>query len=96
MGISMKKIGRVAGVTAALTVVGTSAAMAQDLSPVTNFFTTVGDALTGTLGRAIGLVALAGVGIAFMTGRMNWMLAGSVLIGLAILYGAATLLAGYS
>ena len=96
MGIQLKKAGRIAGLATVLTVAGTSAAMAQDLSPVTNFFTTLGEALTGTLGRAIGLVALAGVGLAFATGRMNWMFAGSVLIGLAILFGAATLLSGYS
>src|SRR5699024_2032780 len=47
-------------------------ALAQDLSPINNFFTTLGDALTGTTGRAIGLVALAGVGLMFLTGRMNW------------------------
>ena len=96
MGVQLKKAGRVAGLATVLTVAGTSAALAQDLSPVTNFFTTLGEALTGTLGRAIGLVALAGVGLAFATGRMNWMFAASVLIGLAILFGAATLLSGYS
>lgn len=70
-------------------------AMAQDLSPVTTFFTTIGTALTGTLGRAVGLVALCAVGFLFMTGRMNWMFAGSILIGLVILFGAATILAGF-
>ncbi|MAU95535.1 MULTISPECIES: TrbC/VirB2 family protein [Aurantimonadaceae] len=96
MGLQLNTVGRIAATAATLTVVSTGAAMAQDLSPVTNFFTTIGDALTGTLGRAIGLVALAGVGLAFATGRMNWMFAGSVLIGLSILFGAATLLSGYS
>ena len=57
MGVQLKKAGRVAGLATVLTVAGTSAALAQDLSPVTNFFTTLGEALTGTLGRAIGLVA---------------------------------------
>lgn len=72
-----------------------SPAVAQDLSPVTTFFTTIGIALTGTLGRAIGLVALAAVGILFMTGRMNWQFAASITIGLVILFGAATILAGF-
>ena len=43
-------------------------ARAQDLSPIDTFFTTLGTALTGTTGRAIGLVALAAVGIAFLFG----------------------------
>lgn len=71
-----------------------SPAAAQDLSPITNLFTTIGTALTGTLGRAAGLVALAGVGFAFLAGRMNWAVAGSILIGLVIIFGAATILAG--
>ncbi len=73
----------------------TSPAAAQDLSPVTNMLTAIGTALTGPLGRAIGLIALAGVGILFLTGRMNWMYAGSVVVGLVILFGAATILAGF-
>lgn len=70
-------------------------AAAQDLSPITTMLQAIGTALTGTLGRAAGLVALAVVGFLFMTGRMNWLYAGSVVIGLVILFGAATILAGF-
>ena len=42
-----------------------------------------------TLGRAIGLVAMAAIGILFMTGRMNWNFAASVAIGLVILFVAS-------
>ncbi|MEO0923413.1 MAG: TrbC/VirB2 family protein [Pseudomonadota bacterium] len=86
------KIGAVALGATALTI---TPAAAQDLSPITTMLTTIGTALTGPLGRAFGLVALAGVGFAFMTGRMNWPLAGSIVIGLAILFGAAAILAGF-
>lgn len=78
---------------ATLTIV--SPAVAQDLSPVTNMLTSIGTALTGPVGRALGLVALAAVGILFLTGRMNWLYAGSVIVGLVILFGAATILAGF-
>lgn len=74
--------------------VAASPALAQDLSPVNTFFTTLGTALTGTTGRAIGLVALAGVGLMFLTGRMNWGFAFSIVLGLVILFGAATILGG--
>ena len=70
-------------------------AAAQDLSPITTMLQTIGTALTGPVGRALGLVALAAVGILFLTGRMNWLYAGSVVIGLVILFGAATILAGF-
>jgi type IV secretion system protein VirB2 len=77
----------------ALTLVATPA-LAQDLSPVNTFFQTLGTALTGTTGRAIGLVALAGVGLMFLVGRMNWGFALSICLGLVILFGAATILGG--
>ena len=70
-------------------------AAAQDLSPITGFFTTIGTALSGPLGRAAGLVAVAGVGFAFLTGRMNWAIAASIALGLVIIFGAATILAGF-
>ena len=90
---------KVYGCLAALVLVATLAlmnpAIAQDLSPVTTLFTNIGTALTGPLGRAVGLVALCAVGFLFMTGRMNWMFAGSIILGLVILFGAATILAGF-
>ena len=70
-------------------------AAAQDLSPITSMLQSIGTALTGPVGRALGLVALAAIGILFLTGRMNWMYAASVVIGLVILFGAATILAGF-
>ena len=69
-------------------------ALAQDLSPITTFFNTLGTAITGPVGRALGVVAIAGAGFAFMAGRMNWMILGSILIGLVLVFGAATILGG--
>jgi type IV secretion system protein VirB2 len=71
-------------------------ALAQDLSPIDTFFGTLGTALTGTTGRAIGLVALAAVGIMFLFGRMNMAFAVSICVGLVILFGAATILGGFA
>ena len=72
-----------------------SPALAQDLSPITTMLNSIGTALTGPVGRALGLVSLAAVGILFMMGRMNWMFAGSIVVGLVILFGASTILAGF-
>ena len=80
----------------ALGLLGAHPALAQDLSPINTFFTTLGTALTGTTGRAIGLVALAAVGILFLFGRMNMGFAISIVVGLVILFGAATILAGFA
>ena len=84
---------RIAAVTLALTCISTPA-LAQDLSPITTFFNTLGTAITGPVGRALGVVAIAGAGLAFMAGRMNWMILGSILIGLVLVFGAATILGG--
>ena len=80
----------------AATVVIGGPAMAQDLSPIDTFFSTLGTALTGTTGRAIGLVALAAVGILFLFGRMNMGFAVSICVGLVILFGSATILGGFA
>ena len=83
------------GLFAAAFVVG-GPAMAQNLMPINTFFATLGAALTGATGRAIGLVALAAVGIMFLFGRMNMGFAVSICVGLVILFGAATILGGFA
>ena len=83
------------GLFAAAFVVG-GPAMAQNLTPINTFFATLGAALTGATGRAIGLVALAVVGIMFLFGRMNMGFAVSICVGLVILFGAATILGGFA
>lgn len=94
MGVLMRSLGLVAlGVV--LLALTTTGAYAQDLSPIDNFFQTLGNALTGTTGRAIGFVAICGVGILFLAGRMPLMAAGSVALGLVVIYGAATILGGF-
>ncbi len=79
-----------------LGLLGAHPALAQDLSPINTFFTTLGTALTGATGRAIGLVALAAVGILFLFGRMNMGFAVSICVGLVVLFGAATILGGFA
>ncbi len=71
-------------------------ALAQSLTPVDTFFTNIGTALTGTTGQAVALVALCAIGLLFMMGRMNLAFALSIAIGIAILFGAATILSGFS
>jgi len=70
-------------------------ALAQDLSPVTTMLDTVGTFLTGPFARSLGLIAIAAAGVLFMLGRMHWLFAGSVIIGIVIVLGAATILGGF-
>ena len=85
----------VVGLGALAALAAATPAAAQDLSPITSMLQSVGTALTGPLGRALGLVALAAVGVLFLMGRMNWMFAASTFVGLVILFGASTILAGF-
>lgn len=84
------------GLLAAFATMLASPALSQSLAPIDTFFTNIGTALTGTTGRAIGLVALCAVGIAFLAGRMNMVFAVSICLGLVILFGAGTILAGFA
>jgi type IV secretion system protein VirB2 len=54
----------------------------------TNFLTALQNLLTTTWARLIGIIAVALCGIAFMTGRMSWQVAGSVAIGIILIFGA--------
>lgn len=93
--LRFKRTLAIAGTALGVGLVAASPAMAQDLSPITGMLNSIGTALTGPVGRALGLVALAAVGILFMLGRMNWMFAASIFVGLVILFGASTILAGF-
>lgn len=94
MGI-LNRLARPLALVAALVALSAVPALAQDLSPINSFFTTLGTALTGTTGRAIGLIALVAVGFARFAGRLPLVFGGSVLLGLVIVFGAATILSGF-
>lgn len=85
---------RIAAVTVAL-FWASSPAAAQDLSPVTNFFTTIGTALTGPLGQAIGFVVVCFIGLTLVRGRFDIGFVASAAIGLVVLFGAGTILSGF-
>lgn len=67
---------------------------AQDFSGVTSFLQAIVEAVTGPIGVAISATAVIAVGFSFMTGRMDWTFAVSIIIGIAIVFGAATFVSG--
>ena len=54
----------------------------------TNFLTALQDLLTGTWARIIAVIAICGLGILWMTGRMAWGVATSVIGGIVLIFGA--------
>ncbi|PSS60638.1 hypothetical protein C6558_32190 [Ensifer sp. NM-2] len=71
-------------------IAATEPSYAQNFSGIQTFLTNIVDAITGPIGIAISCIAVMAVGFSFMTGRMDWTFAVSIVLGIAIVFGAAT------
>ena len=71
-------------------------AFAQDLSPVTDMLDTVVEALTGPIGRLIGIIAIVGAGIMMLIGRLNWMIFVGIFVGIVLIFSAAAIVDGFA
>lgn len=63
-------------------------AQAQDISPVSSTLTAIHGFLQSTAIRTLAAIAVIGVGITAMMGRMRWAWAGSVIGGIVLIFGA--------
>lgn len=50
--------------------------------------------LLGNVATVVAVIAVAAVGFMMLTGRMNWRYGATVILGLFILFGAASIVAG--
>ncbi len=50
--------------------------------------------LLGTVATTVAVMAVAAIGFMMLTGRMNWRMGATVIIGVFILFGATTVVAG--
>ena len=50
--------------------------------------------LLGNVATAVAVMAVAAVGFGMLTGRMNWRFGATVIIGVFILFGSASIVAG--
>lgn len=50
--------------------------------------------LLGNVATAVAVMAVAAVGFMMLTGRLNWRFGATVIIGVFILFGAASIVAG--
>ncbi|SDO11370.1 TrbC/VirB2 family protein [Ensifer sp. YR511] len=92
--VKYSRVFRIAGAAAVMTLLLASPSAAQDFSGVTSFLQEIVDAITGPIGIAVSALAIMAVGFSFMTGRMDWTFAVSIVIGIAIVFGAATFVQG--
>ena len=82
--------------SAATLAVIASPTFAQDLSPIQTMLETVEAALTGPIGISVATLAVIGTGFMCMMGRLNWGWFASVIIGIVLIFSAATIVDGFT
>ena len=83
--------------TAVLTLLVPAAAQAQDPAgsgPINAALGWMQGTLLGSVATAVAVMAVAAVGFGMLTGRMNWRFGATVIIGVFIIFGAASIVAG--
>ncbi len=66
----------------------------QGSGPITGALGWIQGTLLGTVATAVAVIAVASVGLLMLTGRMNWRFGATVILGLFILFGAASIVGG--
>lgn len=66
----------------------------QGASPIVNAVSWIQGTLLGNVATAVAVIAVAMVGFMMLTGRMNWKYGATVILGVFILFGAATIVSG--
>lgn len=90
----MRSLFRLAAVA---TLLAPAAAQAQDpqgSGPIVAALGWLQGTLLGNVATAVAVMAVAAIGFMMLTGRMNWRFGATVIIGLFILFGAGTIVAG--
>lgn len=62
--------------------------------PIVGALTWIQGTLMGNVATAVAVIAVAMVGFMMLTGRMNWRMGATVILGCFILFGAVTIVAG--
>ena len=76
---------------------GVAAAQGMDPAgsgPIVNALGWLQGTLLGNVATAVAVMAVAAVGFMMLTGRLNWRFGATVIIGVFILFGAASIVAG--
>ncbi|TRD12024.1 type VI secretion protein [Erythrobacter insulae] len=66
----------------------------QGAGPINNALLWLQGTLLGTVATTVAVMAVAAIGFMMLTGRMNWRFGATVIIGVFILFGATTIVAG--
>lgn len=66
----------------------------QGSGPVVAALAWLQGTLLGTVATTVAVMAVAAIGFMMLTGRMNWRFGATVIVGVFILFGAASIVAG--
>lgn len=95
MSSTLIKVGKFAAKFAVCVAIGTAlsptAALAQDATPVEGVLEWFVGVLQGNIARSLAVIAVCFLGFLAMTGRLAWMMAFSIVIGIALVFGAGSL-----
>ncbi len=93
----MRSFSRLASVAALLLPTAAQAQQASDpqgSGPIVAALGWLQGTLLGNVATAVAVMAVAAVGFMMLTGRLNWRFGATVIIGVFILFGAGTIVAG--
>jgi type IV secretion system protein VirB2 len=94
--ITKGRVPTLLGAATVITLLSVSPSFAQNFAGVTTFLDAIVKAITGGIGKAVAAIAVMAVGFSFMTGRMDWTFAVAIILGIAIVFGAASFVANIS
>ena len=95
--ISASKLAVCLGLLAAAQFVGTDLALAQSggvggaFAPVQTVFQAIVDFISGPIGRLFAIIAVMALGFLAFAGRLSWFLAGGVILGIGLVFGAPSI-----
>jgi type IV secretory pathway VirB2 component (pilin) len=91
----VKKLGlAIASITAAMPTAAMAQANPQGSGPIVSALSWLQGTLLGNVATSVAVIAVAMVGFMMLTGRLNWRVGATVIIGCFILFGSAAIVSG--
>ena len=84
----------IASITAVMPSAGMAQANPQGSGPIVSALSWLQGTLLGNVATSVAVIAVAMVGFMMLTGRLNWRVGATVIIGCFILFGSAAIVSG--
>jgi type IV secretory pathway VirB2 component (pilin) len=84
----------IASITTAMPTAAMAQANPQGSGPIVSALSWLQGTLLGNVATSVAVIAVAMVGFMMLTGRLNWRVGATVIIGCFILFGSAAIVSG--